>query len=211
MEEVYIRDLDIVFGKGRPAPPKNIWKKKSIFWDLPYWEHLTVRHCLYVMHIEKNVCDSLIGLLLNIPGKSKDGVKVRKDMVEMGIRSELAPVDNGKRTYLPPACYTLSKAEKTKFCQCLHGIKVPSGYSANIKKLVSMKDLKLLGMKSHDCHVLMTHMIPIAIRGILPDRIRHTITKLCLFFNMIHSKVLDPEVLDSWESDIILTLCQLEM
>ena len=47
-------------------------------------------------------------------------------------------------------------------------LKVPSGYSCNIKKLVSMKDLKLLGMKSHDCHVLMTHMIPIAIRGILP-------------------------------------------
>ncbi|KAJ9545766.1 hypothetical protein OSB04_025473 [Centaurea solstitialis] len=206
-----VKHLDIVFGKGRPAPPKNIWKKKSIFWDLPYWEYLSVRHCLDVMHIEKNVCDSLIGLLLNIPGKSKDGVKIRKDMVEMGIRSELAPVDIGKRTYLPPACYTLSKVEKTRFCQCLHGIKVPSGYSANIKKLVSMKDLKLLGMKSHDCHVLMTHMIPIAIRGILPDRIRHTITKLCLFFNMIHSKVIDPEVLDSWQKDIIMTLCQLEM
>ncbi|KAJ9536255.1 hypothetical protein OSB04_un000555 [Centaurea solstitialis] len=206
-----VKHLDIVFGKGRPTPPKNIWKKKSIFWDLPYWEYLSVRHCLDVMHIEKNVCDSLIGLLLNIPGKSKDGVKVRKDMVEMGIRAELAPVDNGKRTYLPPACYTLSKVEKTRFCQCLHGIKVPSGYSANIKKLVSMKDLKLLGMKSHDCHVLMTHMIPIAIRGILPDHIRHTITKLCLFFNMIHSKVIDPEVLDLWQKEIIMTLCQLEM
>ncbi|KAL4558879.1 hypothetical protein LXL04_037083 [Taraxacum kok-saghyz] len=54
-------------------------------------------------------------------------------------------------------------------------------------------------------------MIPIAIRGILPDNIRHTITKLCLFFNMIHSKVIDPEVLDSWQRDIIITLCQLEI
>ena len=79
---------------------------------------------------------------MNIPGKTKDGVKVRKDMVEMGIRSQLAPVETGNRTYLPPACYTLSRAEKTKFCQCLHGVKVPSGYSANIKKLVSLKDLK---------------------------------------------------------------------
>ncbi|KAJ9557156.1 hypothetical protein OSB04_011770 [Centaurea solstitialis] len=182
-----VKHLDIVFGKGCPTPPKNIWKNKSIFWDLPYWEYLNVRHCLNVMHIEKNVCDSLIGLLLNIPGKSKEGVKVRKDMVEMGIRSELAPVDNGKRTYLPPACYTLSKVKKTRFCQCLHGIKVSSGHYANIKKLVSMKDLKLLGMKSHDCHVLMTHMIPIAIR------------------------VIDPEVLDLWQQDIIMTLCQLEM
>nr|GEX18831.1 hypothetical protein [Tanacetum cinerariifolium] len=78
-------------------------------------------------------------------------------------------------------------AEKTKICQCLYGVKVPSGYSSNVKKLVSMNDLKLL------------------------DRIRHTITKLCLFFNMFHSKVIDSEVLDEWQSDIILTLCQLEM
>ncbi|XP_071736185.1 uncharacterized protein [Rutidosis leptorrhynchoides] len=162
---------------------------------------------------KKNVCESLIGLLLNIPGKTKDGIKVRRDMELMNIRPELQPKDiDGRSTkFLPPACYTMSKIKKTKFCQCLHGIKVPSGYSANIRKLVSMKDLKLLGMKSHDCHVLMTQMIPIAIRGILPNRIRHTITKLCLFFNMIHSKVIDHGVLDEYQRDIILTLCELEM
>ncbi|GJX10989.1 putative polyprotein, partial [Tanacetum coccineum] len=145
-------------------------------------------------------------------GKTKDGVNARKDMVEMRIRDELALQEtNSKKMYLPAACYTMSKVEKTIFCEFLHGVKVPSGYSANIKKLVSMKDLKLLGMKSHDCHILMTQMIPIAIRGVLPPRVRHTITKLCLFFNMIHSKVIDPEKLDEWQSDIILTLCELEM
>ncbi|GJT27239.1 ulp1 protease family, C-terminal catalytic domain-containing protein [Tanacetum coccineum] len=151
-------------------------------------ERLQVRHCLDVMHIEKNVCESLLGLLLNIPGKTKDGVKVRKDMEAMNIRPELAPREIVGKT-----------------------IKVPSGYSANIKKLVSMQDLKLFGMKSHDCHVLMTQMIPIAIREILPDRIRHTITKLCLFFSRIHSKVIDPEMLDQWQRGVILTICQLEM
>ena len=164
------------------------------------------------MHIEKNVCESLVGLLLNIKGKSKDGILVREDMVEMGIRPELARIENpGKRTYLPAACYTMSNDEKTRFCKCLHGVKVPSGYSSNIKKLVSTSELKLFGMKSHDCHALTDHMIPIAVHGILPDRIRHTVTKLCSFFNMSHSEVINPEVLDSWQSDIILTLCQLEM
>ncbi|CAL9011963.1 unnamed protein product [Prunus brigantina] len=36
------------------------WKKKSIFFDLEYWKYLPVRHALDVMHIEKNVCDSII-------------------------------------------------------------------------------------------------------------------------------------------------------
>ncbi|XP_021991056.2 uncharacterized protein LOC118486217 [Helianthus annuus] len=206
-----VKNLDTVLGKRTRVDKDGIWKKRSIFWDLPYWRHLQVRHCLDVMHIEKNVCDSLIGLLLDIPGKTKDGINARKDMEEMGIRKELAPQEKGNRIYLPPACYTMSKAEKTKFCNCLHDIKVPSCYSANIKRLVSLKDRKLIGMKSHDCHVLMTHMIPIAIRGLLPESTRHTITKLCLFFNMIHSKVIDPEELDVWQKEITITLCELEM
>ncbi|XP_076890042.1 uncharacterized protein LOC143541002 [Bidens hawaiensis] len=184
-----------------------IWKKKSIFLDLPYWKDLQVRHCLDVMHIEKNVCDNLLGLLLNLPGKTKDGLKVRQDMVKMGIREELHLVPTTKGFFLPP----MSNDEKKKFCKCLQDIKVPSSYSANIKRLVSLKDRKLLGMKSHDCHVLITHMIPVAIRGLLPDNIRHTITKLCLFFNTIHSKIVDPESLDALQEEIVVTLYELEM
>ncbi|XP_071697481.1 uncharacterized protein [Rutidosis leptorrhynchoides] len=158
-----VANINVVLGKKGFGPPKGIWKKKSIFWKLPYWKHLRVRHCIDVMHIEKNVCESLIGLLLNIPRKTKDGIKVRRDMELMNIRPELQPKDiDGRSTkFLPPACYTMSK--------------VPSGYSANIRKLVSMKDLKLLGMMSHDCHVI------------------------------------NPDVLDEYQRDIILTLCELEM
>ena len=215
-KEVYdmVKDLDVVLGKGRKSRTreKNIWKKRSIFWDLPYWEHLEVRHCIDVMHVEKNVCDSLIGLLLNIRDKTKDGVNARLDLVDMDIRPELAPTKTDKgRTYLPPACYTLSKAERTELCQCLHGVKVPSGYSANMKKLVSMEDLKLIGMKSHDCHVLMTQMLPVAIRSILPIKVRETIMRLCYFFNTIAQKVIDPEGLDALQDEVVTTLCHLEM
>ena len=62
-----------------------------------------MRHFLDVMHIEKNICDSLIGTLLNMEGKSKDGVKARLDLVDMGIRQELAPIQKGHQTYLPLA------------------------------------------------------------------------------------------------------------
>ncbi|XP_035841547.1 uncharacterized protein LOC110933931 [Helianthus annuus] len=206
-----VENLNTVLGKRSRDKSEINWKRKSIFWDLPYWRDLNVRHCLDVMHIEKNVCDSLIGLLLNIPGKTKDGINVRKDMVLLNIRKDLAPEQRGDRIYLPPACYNTTKEEKRQFCQCLHDIKVPSTYSSNTKRLVSMKDCKLLGMKSHDCHVLMTHMTPIAIRGLLPDNVRHTITKLCLFFNNIHSKVIDKEDLDKWQKDIYVTLCELEI
>ena len=49
---------------------------------------------------------------------------------------------------------------------------MPHGYSCNISKLVSMDDLKLTGMKSHDYHVLMQQLLPVAIRGILERMMR---------------------------------------
>ncbi|KAA0065885.1 hypothetical protein E6C27_scaffold538G00590 [Cucumis melo var. makuwa] len=124
-----------------------------------------------VMHIEKNVCANLIGTLLDIPGKTKDGVKSRLDLVELNIRSELAPQVGEKKIFLPPTCYTLSRAEKLSFCKTLSELKVPEGYSSNIQSLVSLTDLKLYGLKSHDHHVLMQQLLPVAIRGILPKHV----------------------------------------
>ncbi|XP_024172237.1 uncharacterized protein LOC112178311 [Rosa chinensis] len=186
------------------------WKKKSIFFDLPYWSSLHVRHCLDVMHIEKNVCESLIGTLLNIPGKSKDSVAARKDLVEKGLRKGLAPKEGKKKTYLPAAPYTLSKKEKQSVCGSLYGFKGPKNFSSNFKNLVSMQELKLFGRKSHDCHILMQHLIPVAIRAVLPKHVRYAITRFCVFFNALCSKTIDVLQLDEIQSGLVETLCLLE-
>ncbi|XP_020235601.1 uncharacterized protein LOC109815320 [Cajanus cajan] len=213
-EQVYerVKNINIVFGKTqKKSIEKNIWKKRSIFFNLPYWCKLDVRHCIDVMHVEKNVCDNVIETLLNIKGKTKGGVKARQDLVDMGIRSELHIQFIGKCTYLPPSCHTLSKNEKKSFCECLCNVKVPQGYSSNVKSLVFMQDLKLIGLKSHNCHVLMQQFLPVIIRNILPFSIRVAITRLCLFFNAICKKVTDTLKLDELENEAITILCQLEM
>ena len=85
------------------------------------------------MHIEKNVCDNLLGTFLNLDGKSKDNMKARLDLKEMGIRQELHPkMLANDRIYLPPACYTMSVREKDNFLGVLKSIKVPDGYASNI-------------------------------------------------------------------------------
>jgi len=57
-----------------------------------------------------------------------------------------------------------------------------------------MEDLKfnMSCMKAHDCHVIMTQLILVAIRGVLLVKKREPITKLCSFFNAISHKVIDP-------------------
>ncbi|XP_058070934.1 uncharacterized protein LOC131219971 [Magnolia sinica] len=102
------------------AKDRYNWKKQSIFFDLPYWEHNLLRHNLDVMHIEKNVCDNVLGTLLNIEGKTKDSLKARLDMQDMGIRQTLHPRQlSSNKTYLPPACFTMSTSEKDDFCKVL--------------------------------------------------------------------------------------------
>jgi len=60
--------------------------KIKIFFDPPYWSRLEVRLCIDIMHVEKNVCDILIGTVLNINEKTKDSLNARLDLIEMNIR-----------------------------------------------------------------------------------------------------------------------------
>jgi hypothetical protein len=66
-------------------------------------------------------------------------------------------------------------------------------------------------MKSNDCHVLTTQLLPVVIRGILPNKVGDPIIKLCQFFKAINQKVIDPASLDKVQEDVILTLCHLDM
>ena len=50
-----------------------------------------------------------------------------------------------------------------------------------------------------------------AIQDILPNKVRHAITRLCFSFNVICNKVLDPAKLDELENEADITLCQPEM
>jgi hypothetical protein len=75
-------------------------------------------------------------------------------------------LENGSKK-LPTTCYTQSKQEKMSLCNCLHGIKVSTGYSDNVSGMVNMKTLKVHFQKSHDCHILIGQFLPIANRDIL--------------------------------------------
>jgi len=86
------QNVNIVFGKEpeveergkrqqkghHPIDGLLQWRKKSIFFELPYWVNNLLHHNLDVMHIEKNVCDNVVYTLLNQGKKSKDNLKAQK-------------------------------------------------------------------------------------------------------------------------------------
>lgn len=188
------------------------WKKKSIFFELPYWEHHLIRHNLDVMHIEKNVCDNVLCTVLGVLGKSKDNLKARRDLQELGIRTALYPRQqkDSSKLLLRPACFTMSKEDKEVFLKVLKAVKVPNGYASNISHRVNMKECSIRGLKSHDSHILMQQLLPLAARQALPKNVVETLIELSSCFRQICSKFNTPSDLEKIQKRIVLTLCHLE-
>ncbi|XP_021829510.1 uncharacterized protein LOC110769780 [Prunus avium] len=196
--------------KGRFACPVsycNDYYNTILLIDL---QNLLLRHNLDVMHVEKNICESIIGTLLLTKGKSKDDIKSCKDLENMGIRKDLHPKKTGKRFYLSAAPHTLSKKEKETFCWRLANLKLLDGYGSNIGNCISLEDSKIFGHKSHDYHMLMQQLLSVALRGLLPKGPRTAIFRLCAFFNELCQRVVDRNKLEKLEEDIVQMLCMLE-
>lgn len=126
----------------------------------------------------------------------------------MGIRLELHPQNNSNK--FPSAIYTLSKDQQRSTCEFIKSVRVPDGYSSNISGCVNVDEPKITGLKSHDCHVLMQVLLPLALRGIIPKDVVDPIMELSRYFKIICSKVLDDQMLIQWENDIAIILCKLE-
>jgi SRSO17 transposase len=76
-----------------PVAPVPFKKHSCFFKYLSYWKELDTytAHAIDCMHLEKNVFESTIGVLLDIKTKTKDGLKSRRDLVNQDIRSEIHP------------------------------------------------------------------------------------------------------------------------
>ncbi|BBH02556.1 hypothetical protein Prudu_013164 [Prunus dulcis] len=102
--------------------------------------------------------------IVEIPGKNKDEIAARLDLLNMGVKIDLQPEYGQRRTRLPPGPWNLSRAEKRAVCNSFYGMKVP-------------EDSRLLGLKSHDCHTLMQQLLPVAICSVLEKPARTVLVR----------------------------------
>ncbi|XP_061363146.1 uncharacterized protein LOC133306783 [Gastrolobium bilobum] len=210
-------DINVTFGsnlesnsrrkRGRSEDRPKQWRKKSIFFDLPYWKGNLLRHNLDVMHIEKNVCDNVLYTLIK-DDKSKDHHEARQDLKHMGIKQDLWPLEDGK---FLPLLFTMTREQRKIFLTTLKNVKMPDGYSSNISRCIDDKNGKIFGLKSHDCHIIIQHLLPIAIRYVLPDAVTAVLVELSAFFKELCFKRLNVSDLDKLQHRIVLTLCHLEI
>jgi hypothetical protein len=128
-------------------------------------QKLLVRNTLDAMHIERNISANL---QKHLSGE-KDTLAVRRDMQEVGATPHLwlRPIPGTNNFIKPKAPYVFTPIENTDFINRVSSTRVPTGFSSTLTKHVGEK--RLAGLKSHDHHVLLQHILPAAIRhSLLP-------------------------------------------
>jgi hypothetical protein len=73
-------------------------------------------------------------------------------------------------------------------------VKFPDGYASNIGRCVNKLPGKISGMKSHDCHVFLQRLLPVAICGYLTTEIRTTLIELSNFFKQLCTRTFKLDV-----------------
>jgi hypothetical protein len=51
----------------------------------------------------------------------------------------------------------------------MKGLKFPDGYAAGLRQSVNMVTGKLIGLKSHDYHIIMERLLPVMFQGYFDD------------------------------------------
>ncbi|XP_060961844.1 uncharacterized protein LOC133032042 [Cannabis sativa] len=120
--------------KRRRVSENHNWRRKSIFHELDYWCSNILKHNIDVMHVEKNVCDSLLGTILDNE-KSKDTINARHDLKKLGVRKSLWIYEDERGKLLKPhAPYVLKPDDRIQFCKFIKDVKFPDGFCSNLKK-----------------------------------------------------------------------------
>ena len=64
----------------------------------------------------------------------------------------------------PAPVYRLDAAGKEEFFDWIcRGVKFPDGYASDLHNCVDKSEAKFVGMKSHDCHVMMQRLLPFCV------------------------------------------------
>jgi hypothetical protein len=172
------------------------------------WQLLLIRYTLDIMHCEMNLAKNFMKTITGM----KDTVKVRRDLQRRRIRRHLWLMPHSRKTgklVKPAAPYVLSEKEFEVFASTIERLKTPSGYSAELGKHIRKRNFR--GLKSHDYHVLMQQIMPLALRGLLKPGPRLAVMRMSKVFRRLCTKVYNPAEFSSLQADVAESMALLEM
>lgn len=117
--------------------------------------------------------------------------------------------ENGKWEK-PRAPFCIVKGDKATILKWFHELKFPDGYAANIRRGVNLLQRKIFALKSHDYHIFIERLLPVAFRGFLPHDIWVCLAELSFFYRQLCAKELNKDTIISLEEHIVVLVCKME-
>ncbi|KAK4385407.1 hypothetical protein Sango_2664700 [Sesamum angolense] len=107
---------------------------------------------------------------------------------------------------MPKAVYTLTKYQKRKICDQIGGLEFFDGYASNLARCIDMKELRMHGMKNHDCHIFMQKLTFIDFRGMVPEHVWSALMEVKPELNYTNNELL---MLHYWgpRADLMILPC----
>jgi hypothetical protein len=127
---------------------------------------LIVMHNIDVMHQECNIGESIISTYMGFPGKTKDNMKARQDLAELCNHPSLELKVNGGK---PHASFYLKPQQRKEVMRWMKRLKFSDCYVAGLRRFVNMMKGKLIGLKSHDYHIIMERLMSVMFWGYFDD------------------------------------------
>jgi hypothetical protein len=105
--------------------------------------------------------------IMDIPNKSKDNVKARVDLATLYDRpnQEMKPHSSGKTWRRPKFEFFLSKPQRRELLELiLMGTQLTWVG-------VKLSTVRVLEMKSHNYHIWIEQLLPVMVRGYIPEHV----------------------------------------
>jgi len=117
---------------------------------------------------------------------------------------------SGEKVTMPSAPFALNKEQKKALCEWIKNLKFPDGYASKFSRCIDVQGDKLHGLKSHDYHIIMERLLPIALRELLPTNVCKAITEISQFFRDLCSSQIHIDDMVCLEKNVPKIIYKLE-
>jgi hypothetical protein len=185
----------------------NNWTHKCGLWELSYLKALILIHNIDAVHQERNVAEIIVMTCMNFSKKSKYNKQARKDLTMICHRPSLHLSARGTKTQ---ALFCMKANERKDVMTWMKNFKFPDGFAAGFRRAVNLKIEKLIGVKSHDYHVIMEWLPPNMLRGYVHKDVWKTLAELSYFYRQLRAKEVKKEMMEKLGKENLVLLCRFE-
>ncbi|XP_073051313.1 uncharacterized protein [Primulina eburnea] len=183
-------------------------RRRSIFWELPYWSTNLIRHNLDVMHIEKtSLTMSSIRFVIY---KGVRRIMPNHELILFGWVLDPSCIHLQQTGNFRKQITHFDKDARKVLFRWLKEVRFSDGYVSKMARCVDMNKLRMFGMKSHDCHVFMQRLIPVVFKELLPRDVWEALTELSIFFADLTARNVKISDMLRLSEQIPIIMCKLE-